>query len=185
MSELAEKIEDINKWLKRDYGCHTDGRQWFRVVFAYDQLEKRIMTHTDEGLQLIHPEIRLVPKYRHYIPHSHYILERIVTILPGVETDLVEREPYEVVYTFMDKNSNYLPPLYAVCKFILDTLYENKRVGIKKYTNPEDLKSEEEKHLEMMKYLWDDVDSDPDLISFGRGVAVPTTYERTKNGNFN
>lgn len=176
--EIVESIEKINKWLDRDYGRHTDGRPWFRVVFAYDQLEKRIMTHTDVGIQLLFPEVREVPKYRHYIDHKMYILERIVTILPGVETDLVEREPYEVLWTFMDGRGNYLPPQYAACKMIIDQVFENKRAGVKKYKNPEDEIPDKDKLSDMMKYLWGDITAVEDHLALGTGVVVPGNYVR-------
>lgn len=177
--ELVESIEDINKWLKRDFGCHTDGRPWFRIVFAYDQLEKRWMTHTDEGIKLLYPEVREVVKYRHYIPHTHYILERIVTILPGVETDLVEREPYEVLWTFMDYKGDYLPPRFIACKMIIEQVFENKRTGPKKYKNPEDLKQEEDRYLDMMNYLWGDITAVEDHLTLGTGIVVPRNYVRS------
>jgi hypothetical protein len=177
--ELIEKIEDLNFWLKRDYGCHTDGRPWFRIVFSEGLLEKRWMTHTDDGFQLLYPEVREVPKYN-YIKEK-YVLERIVTIIPGVETDLVEREPYEILWTFMDRFENYLSPRFAACKFIIEQIYENKRQGIRKIKNPADEIEEEQRLEDMEEFLFGNETPVGDALRYGSGVTVSIPRGVIKN----
>jgi hypothetical protein len=62
--ELVESIETINEQLRRAYGIDSiSSRPIYRVVWANDELEKRLMHFTDAGIQLLTPEIREVPKY--------------------------------------------------------------------------------------------------------------------------
>src|SRR5260221_14756711 len=119
--ELREQIENINKKLLEEFGKEFNGEPRFRVVFSDDQYEKRLTDFTDEGFQLLQPEVRLLPKYKQHI-REKYILERLVPVPEGVETDLVEKVSYEPAWVFQDKNGNYLPPFFEGCKLIIESL---------------------------------------------------------------
>lgn len=124
--ELPEKIEDINKQLIREFGIATDnGKPMFRVSWGPDQFEKRLVNHSPEGFQLLHPEVQERPKYAKYC-RDFYVLERLV-IVPIVNLiDLPsEAQSYEPLHHFTakDKEGNVLPPKFYICKFIIDTMY--------------------------------------------------------------
>jgi hypothetical protein len=173
--ELAEPIERINKQLLNQFGIHTDKRPRFRVVWSEDQYEKRITSHTKDGLSLLNPMVLEVPKYKHYIS-ERFILEQL-SIVPGnQETDLVENLSYEPLWAFEDRHGNYLPPRYDACKIIIDQVYENMSnagKGIKKYTNPDDLISESERIDRVEKILFGEETPVGDALRHGYGIVVP------------
>src|ERR1035437_5550442 len=104
--ELRETIESINKKLKEEYGTEFGNSPRFRVVFSEDQYEKRMTDFTDEGFELITPEVRLLPKYKQWI-REKYILERLIPVTG--ETDLVVKVSYEPAWVFQNKKGDYLP----------------------------------------------------------------------------
>ena len=101
--ELREPIEEINKKLLEEFCTEFGNAPRFRVVFSEDQFEKRFTDRTDEGFELIHPEVRLLPKYKQWI-REKYILERLIPIVG--ETDLITKVSYEPAWVFQDKQGN-------------------------------------------------------------------------------
>ena len=133
--ELAEPLERINYWLEREFGRIFDDSPQWRVVLAGDCFEQRWMTHTDEGIELLNPEVRQVKKYQHIKP-NRYVLERLVPVVG--ETDLVTQTSYEPAYTFEDRYGNYLPPRFDACKLIIENIYEGLNAkGFAKYKDPD------------------------------------------------
>lgn len=118
--ELRESIESINEKLIQSYGTEFGNAPRFRVVFSDDQFEKRWTDFTDEGFELLHPEVRLLPKYKQYI-RGKYVLERLIPIVG--ETDLVSKISYEPAWVFQDKNGNYLPPFFDGCSHVIESIY--------------------------------------------------------------
>lgn len=118
------EFELFNRKLKENYGQLEDGKPYFRLVWSEDAFEKRWMTHTNEGFALLQPEVREVRKYR---PHTvdRYVLEGLQEIPPNVETDLVGLVSYEPVWTFQDKNQEYLIPRWDAISLILETIKMN------------------------------------------------------------
>jgi len=119
----VEEISAINKRLLDHYGRFTDGRANWRVVWSDDQFEKRWVTSTTEGFELITPLVAEVPKYS-YIPHR-YILERLVPVPNFVESDLFEKTSYEPIWTFQDNEGNPLPPIWEAVYLLIKTVQKN------------------------------------------------------------
>ena len=128
--ELREPIEEINKKLIQEFGYELTGQPRFRVVFSEDQYEKRWTDFTDDGFELLTPEVRLLPKYKQWV-RAKYILERLVPVVG--ETDLVTKVSYEPAWVFQDKHGNYLPPFFEGCKHIIESLLSNI-AGAKTFT---------------------------------------------------
>lgn len=170
--ELRESIEHINYKLEREYGRHSDGRPNFRVVFSEDQFENRLTNFTDEGFELINPEVRLLPKYKQYIT-ARYILERLVPVRG--ETDLTVNESYEPAWVFQDRNQNYLPPFFEGCRYVIDSIMEKAGVaGHVKYKDP--LASPEERAANLQRVqddLFGNETDTGDHLAYGTGVVVP------------
>jgi hypothetical protein len=118
-------------------------------VLAGEQVEQRLMTHTDNGIELISPEVRQVRKYQH-IKRDRYVLERLVPVVG--ETDLVTKVSYEPAYTFEDRFGNYLPPRYDACKFVIEAIYSqiDKKGTHAKY---KDENASKEARLKMIKSM--------------------------------
>jgi hypothetical protein len=172
--ELRESIESINKRLLDEFGVELSlGNQpKFRVVFSEDQYEKRLTSYTDEGFELLHPEVRLLPKYKQWI-REKYILERLIPVIG--ETDLVSRVSYEPAWVFQDKNGKYLPPFFEGCRFIIESMYESmgKKGMFTKYRDKNVSEEERKAHLKKVEdELFGNETAVTDALSYGSGVTV-------------
>lgn len=180
--ELRESIESINERLIESFGKEFNGDPRFRIVFSDDQFEKRWTSFTDDGFELIHPEVRLLPKYKQHI-RGKYILERLVPIVG--ETDLTEKISYEPCWTFQDKNGNYLPPWFEGCKFIVEAILgQTGQSGHVKYKDPDINEEERMKKLSAMESeLFGNETEIGDHLAYGTGVTVGenTAIERAKS----
>jgi hypothetical protein len=189
--ELTETIESINSQLKDLYGIDTiTGQPMWRVVWSEDQFEHRLGTYDDitpAGLYLrTVTEVRWVPKYRQWI-HEKYVLEQLVLIPEVSASELpATRMSYENMWTFEDKNENYLPPRLDACKFIIDTVYAAKNKGnLRKYRDPDSTNEEaiENKRIavdNLIEELFGDQSSLDYTTVTGESIIVPRNYERSK-----
>jgi hypothetical protein len=120
---MAEKIETVNQYLADNFGIDTDdGEPIFRIVFSDDQFEKRQTKFTDSGIELLEPEVRMLPKYPWI--NGMYVLERRV-IVPEVNIKelAAAKKSYEPVWVFQGANGFPVPPTIQGCKLIVDVLY--------------------------------------------------------------
>ena len=175
--ELKESIESINKKLIDEFGRELSGDPRFRVVFSDSQYEKRWTSHTDEGFELLHPEVRLLPKYQQWV-RDKYILERLVPVTG--ETDLTTKISYEPCWVFQDAKGNYLPPIFDACKFIIESLYDQiGKAGL--YAKYRDHNvSKEERMIELQKVQDELFGNETDLVDnlhYGSGIVVPGSKE--------
>lgn len=120
---MAEKLETINQYLRDNFGIDTDDSEpIFRVVFSDEQFEKRETKYTDSGIELLQPEVRLLPKYQWV--KGMYILERRVLV---PEMNLKElaavKKSYEPLWVFQGADGFPVPPTITGCKFVIDTMY--------------------------------------------------------------
>jgi hypothetical protein len=178
MPELTEPIESINKQLERLFGVDTvTGAVMWRVVWSETQMEKRLMYTTDEGLQLLSPEVRLVPKYRQWI-QERFVLERLV-VVPDVNANELptQKLSYEPMWVFETQRGIYLPPRFDACKVVVDTIYSHMgRSNLAKYKDPD---STQENALENHKVKIDKLVVDMfgnetevgDALAYGEGVG--------------
>lgn len=122
--ELTESIESINQQLIDLFGIDTiTGLPMYRVVFSEDQLEKRLTQFTDSGLQLLHPEVRLLPKYRQWIQEK-YVLENLVVVPIYSQSELpANKLTYEPLYVFETNEGVALPPTVWAAKFAVDSVH--------------------------------------------------------------
>jgi hypothetical protein len=177
---LPFEIKEINKQLKEYFGIDTVSNDpiW-RVSWSTDQYEKRLSEYTPEGLQLLHAEVQLLPKYQHC--RDRWILERLVGIPEIHESELPsQKQSYENMQTFEHARTNQMiVPTFRACRFVVDTVYAamGKR-SMRRYVdemaaNPKEV--QERNIQELMNELFGD---ESDLL--GRtitGEAVAYTGE--------
>lgn len=136
---MSEKIETINQFLRDTYGIDTDdGEPMFRVVWSDEQFEHREMKYTNSGIELLHPEIRLVPKYSYL--KAVYVLERRVLVPEASQRELCGiKKSYEPIWNFKRDDDTPIPPTIQGCKFTIDTLYAALgKSSLNKYKDPRD-----------------------------------------------
>ena len=183
--ELTESINSLNRQLIDLFGIETlTGRPMWRIVWSEDELEKRMINFTEEGLILLTPVVREVPKYRHYI-RERYILERLV-IIPDIQSKELPSShlSYEPMWTFMDGMGNYLPPNLEAAKFIIDTvLAAQGKSSLAKYKDPDKENPIERKQARvdaLEKELFGNETNIGDSLAHGMGIVVPQNYDTNK-----
>lgn len=186
--ELVESIERINTFLEREYGKEDTGRPIYRVVWSDDQLEKRLMYYTDAGIELLSPEVREIPKYRHF-KHT-YVLERL-SYIPQLSKEQLEMTvntiSYEPIWTFVDKNLNPLPPRIDVCKIVIDSLHaaiygDHSLAKYKDKGQGETLEERKERVSQIQKELFGNETDTGDALAYKEGVGYtgPSKIESEK-----
>jgi hypothetical protein len=175
-----ETISILNKQLKDQFGIDTASNDpIFRLVWAPDQVEKRLMDTLDSGIQLLSPVIREVKKYG-YMP-SAYVLERLVVVPDFQQKELAGvKMSYEPLWCFVDAEGNALPPAWEPIKVIIDTLYAAMgKQSLRKYTDNESTPEAKEKRLEKLtEELFGDASGLYGKTTPGahEGITVPSNY---------
>lgn len=176
--ELREPIEEINKKLIQEFGYELTGQPRFRVVFSEDQYEKRWTSYTDEGFELLQPEVRLFPKYRQWV-REKYILERFIPV--HGETDLVEKTSYEPAWIFQDKKGNYLPPFFDGCRLVIESMYTaiGKKDTFARYKDKNVSEEERLAHIKKIEVeLFGNETDITDALAYGSGVSLAGTSKK-------
>ncbi len=167
-----ETLQVLNKRLIDYYGTAWNGMPIYRIVWSEDQMEMRQMTHSDAGVLLLFPEVREVPKYRHYI-HNKFLLEKLVELNEQAQSELKQKISYEPLWVYTDANDNALPPKWEVTEFVIQTV--NAALGksnLAKYIDPGDsseMKNERVKKLE--EEMFGNETEVGDALAYGDGVA--------------
>lgn len=186
MPELVESIKSINESLLRAFGTElmAGSLPKFRIVFADDELELRMVDYDAHGMELIRPEVRQVKKYTGADYEGFYILERLVPVSGSVEegtTDLISKVSYEPAWVFRDSKGNYLPPLFDMCVFIAEAIFAaaSKKGTHVKYKDPTlDPEFRKAELNSMMEKLFGSESEVADALHYGQGVVVPNNYEK-------
>lgn len=188
---MAEKIETINQFLRDNYGIDTDDSiPIFRVVWSEDQFEKRLTKFNDNGTELLHPEVRTVPKYSYL--KDVYVLERRV-LVPEVNREELAglQKSYEPLWNFKQEDGTPIPPSIQGCKFIIDTVYAALgKKNLSKYKDPMDgLTPAEAYELNKQRVdkIYEELFGDESSLggethnASGSAVIVPENYSKFKH----
>jgi hypothetical protein len=179
-----ESIETLNQRLIDHYGNDSDtNRPIFRIVWANDQTEKRMVSELDNGIKLLFPAVREVKKYS-YIKDL-YVLERLVVVPDIDQTELpVSKLSYEPLWAYCNADRQPVAPMWEATKFIVDTLYAalGKR-SMAKYVDDEKNTTKEGRE-ERIKTLQDELFGNETETShalrYKQGIIVPNSYEKDK-----
>jgi len=176
VKEQVEQIELLNQRLTDEYGLDTStGQPIFRIVWANDQLEKRLVTETDLGVQLMYPEVLEMKKYSYL--KDVYVLERLVEIdereLPGIKLS------YEPLWVYKDAANNPLPPIWDATKFIVDTLYAALgRKSLRKYVEDTSQEAKDARIDKIQEELFGNETEVTDALTYREGIVVPSSKTR-------
>jgi len=100
----------LNDWLKEAYGTTIDGLPLFKLIWSTNVTEMRKGTFRDYYGEVIIREVTEVRECLKYpLAQERWILE-VIKLVPesiyGIE--LFTKWTYEGIYTFQDKDDNYL-----------------------------------------------------------------------------
>lgn len=177
-----ETIEILNVRLVDHFGIDSDtGRPIFRIVWANDQLEKRLVDCLDGGIQLLYPAVREVKKYPYL--KDLYVLERLVVVPEVNQAELpTSKLSYEPLWAYRDENANPIPPVWEATKFVVDTLYAalgkksmRKYVESEEETTPEGL---DQKIVKLQEELFGNETDVGDALAYKEGIVVPQNYKK-------
>jgi hypothetical protein len=179
-----ELERNFNRPLADLFGIDTVSSQpMFRISWSDEQFEKRLTECTDAGITLLKPEVRLLPKYQWI--RARYIIEHLVAIpnvnIPELPTTKVS---YEIIWTFEDKDGNYLPPHLEAAKFPINTMlsamgrHQDGRTPLQKYVDDEfsqeaSLDAKEKRIAEISEYLFGEQSSLQGTTVTGESIIVP------------
>ena len=179
-----ESIETINTRLVDFFGRDANSSQpMFRIVWANDETEKRLVGETENGVQLLIAEVRLVRKYPYL--KDLYILEQLVAV-PDMNTGELptQKLSYEPLWAYCNDKRVPRPPTWPATKLIIDTMFAVKGVhSLRKYVDSE-LNTTEDGRQERIKQIHEELFGDEtetgDALRYKEGIVVPNSYQSTE-----
>jgi hypothetical protein len=175
-----EDFKLINRYLKDYYG-HTEDNANYRLVWADDERQIRLTKYTPEGLEMLYPEAREMPKYLDI--KERYVLERLIVIPEFGENDIVnETLTYQAIWTFEKfddrRNKIFVLPNFGACKFIVEIVLENMRTAGSsvRYRDPdsdpdEAIENKRARLQHLQEELFGDESTITDALSLRQGVG--------------
>lgn len=180
---LPTEIQKINNLLMEHFGVETESLySIWRISWSNDQYEKRLTDCTDEGLQLLYPEIRLLPKYQWI--RDRWILERLCLVPEIQQHEIPEwKKSYECMWKFESKLQEPIQPTFEACKFIVDAVYAMMgKQSMAKYKDP-DKDNPQERYEERINKLGDELFGDESDLRLrtvtGEAIIVPQQFEKS------
>jgi hypothetical protein len=177
-----ESIETLNSRLVDHFGIDSStGRAMFRIVWANDEVEKRLMATLDSGIELLYPTVREVKKYPYL--KDLYVLERLV-VVPDVNRDELptQKLSYEPLWAYRDENAMPMPPLWGPTKFVIDTLYAALgKKSLRKYVDSEENTTAEgmdKRITKLAEELFGNETDTGDALAYGEAIVVPNSYKK-------
>ncbi|SRR5215204_4034356 len=191
MATGHEPLEIINKRLHDTYGeTEEKGVRLpnFRIVWSEDQREKRLMEYTDEGFQLMYPEVREVPKYRQWIKQK-WVIERLTHVPVFDEKTLpTGKLSYEPIWVFEDAKGRPLPPNWVIAKFCIDGIHKAmEQAGVyTKYKDHNETPEEIEARLkEIEDHLYSNESIVGDALATKNAISMAGLDGRNVDGTSN
>lgn len=188
-----DQVENFNQALTDLFGIDTSsGQAMWRIVWSDDEYEMRETQYTPEGLLLLSPVTRLLPKYKQYI-QARYVLEHLVIVPESNKDELLGlKKSYEPIWTFEDKSGNYLPPHIEACKLIINTVIDamalardgrSKSKSFRKYYDEEysqeaSIEAKRKRVDEITEYLFGEQSGlAGTTVNCGETIIVPKNFE--------
>lgn len=172
-----ETIETLNSRLVEHYGIDSSTSQaMFRIVWANDELEKRLVEESDWGVRFLFPEVREVKKYPYL--KDLYILERLVVVPDVNVTDLpTSKLSYEPIWSYCNGKREPVPPMWEATKFVVDALYAALgKKSMRKYIDSEKnttKEGREQRIKDLQDELFGNETAISDAVNYKEGIFVP------------
>ena len=177
-----ESIETLNERLAEHYGRDANvSLPIFRIVWANDELEKRMVYFDQNGIEFIHPRAMEVKKYPYLA--DLYVLERLVVVPEIDKFELLQMKlSYEPIWAYCDGDRIPRKPMWEATKFIVDTLYAalGKR-SLRKYVDSEKNTTEEgrqERIRGIEEKLFGNETEVGDALAYKEGIVVPGNFKK-------
>lgn len=174
-----EPLTNLNQRLIDYFGLDTaSSNPMFRIVWADDQTEKRMMDTLDNGIQLLHPVVREVKKYSYL--HNVHVLEQLVLVPDEQQKELAGvKVSYEPLWVYVDAGGNPLPPKWEPTKLVIDTVHAaTGKKSLRKYVDPDASEgAKEERITKLHDELFGNETEVGDALRYKEGVAVPSSYK--------
>ena len=172
-----ESITTLNQRLIDHFGLDTvSSKPMFRVVWADDQTEKRLMDTSESGAQLLRPAVREVKKYG-YLSEVH-VLEQFVVVPDFQQEELADAKvSYEPLYAFPQG----ITPSWEALKFIVDTVHAAMgKKSLRSYVDPDASEgAKEERIAGIHQELFGNETETTDALRYKEGIVVPSNYQRS------
>jgi hypothetical protein len=177
-----ESIEILNSRLIDYYGIDSStGQPMFRIVWANNETEKRLIEESDNGVRFLYPVVREVKKYPYL--KDLYVLERLVVIPPVNQDELpASKLSYEPIWAYRGVNGESQIPIWEATEFVVDALYAAlgkkslaKYVDSEKNTTPE---GREERITELQEELFGNETDVGDALAYNGAIVVPSDYKK-------
>jgi hypothetical protein len=178
--KLPTDIVRINTQLVTHFGVDTvSGQPIWRISWSNDQYEYRETDCTPEGLTLVSPEIKLLPKYQWI--KNRWILERLVVVPEFQQRELGGKQvSYECAWKFEDRDEQAVQPKFEACKFVIDIIYAAQgHQPFPKYIDPdseEPIEAQKKRIDDLVEQLFGDESSLMMRTVTGEAIVVPTKY---------
>jgi len=174
-----EPITSLNQQLIDHFGLDTgSSKPIFRIVWAPDQVERRLMHTLDSGIELLHPVVREVRKYNYL--KDVFVLERLVIVPDFQVKELADvKMSYEPLWVYITDAGMPIPPKWEPTKLIVDTLYAAMgRKSLRQYTDPDVAEGAKEERLtKLHEELFGNETETGDALRYKEGVVVPNNYK--------
>lgn len=173
-----ENIDTLNRRLKDTFGSY-EGHVRYRITWPNNEFEIRRMNFTEEGFQLIHPELRRVHKYEKW-RWDHWILERIMEV-PVVNMERLggANLSYEPCWTLEEIQIAW-PPIKFICNTIEEKigkkLYKQYKHPYEGLTTKEQLEKKQMELDEIYQSLYGNETRVGDALAYHGAIVVPTSY---------
>jgi hypothetical protein len=177
-----ERLEILNQRLIDEYGIDSStGRPMFRITWANDETEKRLVDTLDSGIQLSTPVVREVKKYPYL--KDLYVLERLVVVPDVNQRELpTSKLSYEPLWAYRGPDQCPIPPIWEPTKFIIDTLYAAlgkkslaKYIDTEENTTPEGMDA---RIVKLQEELFGNETDTGDALAYNEGIVVPSNYKK-------
>lgn len=180
MNEI--ELERINTRLKDQYGS-TENFPNFRIIWSESQVELQLCRYTENGVALLIPEMREVPKYRQWIQNK-YILEGLKIVPNFQQKELSAKLSYEPIWTF-EREGEAVLPMWPAVNHLLEVLKSKVEKRPVKYEEGESAEVRKARLEKLHEEMFGNETAVTDALTYKEGIVVPANFTKSGDNNGN